>query len=200
MIGNNHHLDPINGEDFQMFEQDLPGQNTAGFNFQSASSLPLESCITMNDSWGFKINDHHYKTVHQVVKTLVSAAGRNTNLLLNVGPMPNGEIGKEFTDTLALVGKWMQQYGQTVYGTRGGPMKPEKWGVTTQDAKHVYLHLFEKPENGIVFVPGNYKNASLQSVNDGHVFKGVLTENGIEINVSSMNNHTPDNILVIDKN
>ena len=199
MIGNNHHLDPINGEDFQMFEQDLPGQNTAGFNFQSASSLPLESCITMNDSWGFKINDHHYKTVHQVVKTLVGAAGRNTNLLLNVGPMPNGEIGKEFTDTLALVGKWMQQYGQTVYGTRGGPMKPEKWGVTTQDTKHVYLHLFEKPENGVVFVPGNFLVANANMLNTGKKLAVKQVNGGLEIDINLLALTSPDTIIEITK-
>jgi alpha-L-fucosidase len=102
MIGNNHHLDPIPGEDFQMFEQDLPGQNNSGLSFQTASALPIESCITMNDSWGFRINDHNYKSFNNIIHTLVGAAGRNSNLLLNVGPMANGEIQQEFTDTLAL--------------------------------------------------------------------------------------------------
>ncbi|MFY8167072.1 MAG: alpha-L-fucosidase, partial [Sediminibacterium sp.] len=104
MIGNNHHLDPLVGEDFQMFEQDLPGQNHTGLSFQAASALPLESCITMNDSWGFRITDRNYKSFNQIITTLVGAAGRNSNLLLNVGPMPNGEIQLEFTDTLLKVG------------------------------------------------------------------------------------------------
>jgi alpha-L-fucosidase len=195
MIGNNHHLDPINGEDFQMFEQDLPGQNTAGLNFQSASILPLESCITMNDAWGFRITDHHYKTVNEVIKTLVNAAGRNTNLLLNVGPMPNGEIGKEFTDTLALVGKWTKQFGHTIYGTRGGPMKPEKWGVTTQDAKHVYLHVFEKPDHGVVYVPGNFDLVSSGWLNNGHKLKCKKLQEGIEIDLSELLNFDMDQIL-----
>jgi alpha-L-fucosidase len=199
MIGNNHHLDPINGEDFQMFEQDLPGQNSAGLNFQSASVLPLESCITMNDSWGFKINDHHYKTFNEVIKTLVGAAGRNTNLLLNVGPMPNGEIGKEFTDTLALVGKWTKQFGHTIYGTRGGPMKPEKWGVTTQDAKYVYLHIFDKPENANVIIPGNYDANSLQFLNTGKMVAGTIKDNAIELNVGSVDITGPDVIIRITK-
>ena len=199
MIGNNHHLDPINGEDFQMFEQDLPGQNSAGLNFQSASVLPLESCITMNDSWGFKINDHHYKTFNEVIKTLVGAAGRNTNLLLNVGPMPNGEIGKEFTDTLALVGKWTKQFGHTIYGTRGGPMKAEKWGVTTQDAKYVYLHIFDKPENANVIIPGNYDANSLQFLNTGKMVAGTIKDNAIELNVGSVDITGPDAIIRITK-
>jgi alpha-L-fucosidase len=199
MIGNNHHLDPINGEDFQMFEQDLPGQNSAGLNFQSASVLPLESCITMNDSWGFKINDHHYKTFNEVIKTLVGAAGRNTNLLLNVGPMPNGEIGKEFTDTLALVGKWTKQFGHTIYGTRGGPMKAEKWGVTTQDAKYVYLHIFDKPENAKVIIPGNYDANNLQFLNTGKMVAGTIKDNSIELNVGSIDITGPDAIIRITK-
>jgi alpha-L-fucosidase len=134
MIGNNHHLDPLPGEDFQMFEQDLPGQNNSGLSFQTASNLPIESCITMNDSWGFRITDRNYKSYENIIQTLVGAAGRNSNLLLNVGPMANGEIQVEFRDTLALVGKWVKIYGASIYGTRGGPLGPQVWGVTTQDS------------------------------------------------------------------
>ena len=199
MIGNNHHLDPINGEDFQMFEQDLPGQNTAGLNFQTASALPLESCITMNDAWGFRITDHHYKTYHEVIKTLVNAAGRNTNLLLNVGPMPNGEIGQEFTDTLALVGKWTKQFGHTIYGTRGGPMQPEKWGVTTQNEKQVFLHLFEQPGNSTVFIPGSYNLSSGIWLNNGQKASIVKVNGGIQIDLSNRVQSAPDQILRIEK-
>jgi alpha-L-fucosidase len=186
MIGNNHHLDPINGEDFQMFEQDLPGQNKSGLSYQSTSALPLESCITMNKSWGFSIKDHHYKTFQELIQTLVGAAGRNTNLLLNVGPMPNGEIGMEFTDTLALVGNWTRQFGQSIYGTRGGPMQAEKWGVTTQNDQNVYLHIFEKPEKDIVFIPGVFKNNTVSIMNANKMIQGKLQPNGIEIDLKGI--------------
>jgi len=93
MIGNNHHLSPISGEDFQMFERDLPGENKAGYSFQKPSDvLPLETCETLNGSWGFNITDRNYKTPKQVVHYLINAAGRNANLLLNIGPMPDGNI------------------------------------------------------------------------------------------------------------
>ena len=199
MIGNNHHMDPIKGEDFQMFEQDLPGNNSAGLNFQSASVLPLESCITMNDSWGFKITDRQYKTVNEVIRTLVGAAGRNSNLLLNVGPMPNGEIQKEFRDSLAAVGNWTKQYGHTIYGTRGGPMKPEKWGVTTQDDKYVYLHLFEKPENGIVVIPGNYKQNQLIYIDKNQPIPIELDVDKIKIKVNNIDLAGPDTIFIFEK-
>ena len=199
MIGNNHHLDPIAGEDFQMFEQDLPGQNTAGLNFQSASVLPLESCVTMNDSWGFRITDHKYKSFNEIIRTLAGAAGRNSNLLLNVGPMPNGEIQKEFIDTLNLVGKWTKQYGHTIYGTRGGPMKPEKWGVSTQTDKQVFIHVFDQPTEGKIFVPGIFNDLTIKNLITGKSveFKKVL--GGIEISIQIVQGKEPDTILVMNK-
>ena len=153
MIGNNHHLSPIPGEDFQMFERDLPGENKSGLSFQKASALPLETCETINGAWGYNITDRNYKTAQQVVQLLVGAAGRNANLLLNVGPMPNGMIQPEFTDTLAAAGKWLQQYGESIYGTRGGPLGPQPWGVTTQKEKRIFLHLFKTPEANTILLP-----------------------------------------------
>lgn len=155
MIGNNHHLDPVSGEDFQMFEKDLPGENKSGLSFQQPSDMmPLETCETMNDSWGYNITDRHYKTVKQVIQLLVGAAGRNTNLLLNVGPMPNGQIQKEFTDTLLAAGEWLQQYGASVYNTRGKIMPPQPWGVATRNGKQVYLHLLQSPQTSFILLPG----------------------------------------------
>ena len=198
MIGNNHHLDPIPGEDFQMFEQDLPGQNNSGLSFQTASALPLESCITMNDSWGFRITDHNYKSFNNIIQTLVGAAGRNSNLLLNIGPMANGEIQQEFTDTLALVGKWVKQYGASVYGTRGGPLGPQSWGVTTQNAKHIYVHILTPKISSGLFIPGNYKiqKVSLMGTNSSLSFS--VRPNGILIETSGLKLSGPDTIITID--
>src|SRR3954463_15056799 len=118
LIGNNHHMTPFDGEDFQMFEKDLPGQNRSGLSFQKASeSMPVETCETMNDSWGFNITDRNYKSSKQLIQYIVNAAGRNANFLLNIGPMPNGVVQPEFTDTLKKVGDWMQRNGESIYGT-----------------------------------------------------------------------------------
>jgi alpha-L-fucosidase len=156
LIGNNHHMTPFTGEDFQMFEKDLPGQNTSGLNFQEGSTdLPLETCETMNDSWGFNITDGNYKTVKGLIQYLVKAAGHNANFLLNVGPMPDGTIQTEFADTLKQIGNWMQQNGESVYGTRGNIIKPQQWGTMTMKNKSVYVHILNKPEQeGYIFIPG----------------------------------------------
>ncbi len=156
MIGNNHHLDPIPGEDFQMFERDLPGENKSGLSFQAASTaVPLETCETINGSWGYNITDRNYKTVKQVIRLLAGAAGRNANLLLNVGPMPSGAIQPEFTDTLRVAGEWLSKYGESIYGTRGGPLSPQTWGVTTQRSGMIYLHVFDDPGPQGISVPLN---------------------------------------------
>ena len=155
LIGNNHHMTPFPGEDFQMFEKDLPGQNKSGLSFQEASeSVPVETCETMNDSWGFNITDRNYKSSKQLIQYVVNAAGRNANFLLNIGPMPDGLVQPEFIDTLKKIGNWMQQYGETIYGTRGRVIAPQDWGVTTAKNKTLYLHILNNPQqDGYIFIP-----------------------------------------------
>ena len=154
LIGNNHHLTPFPGEDFQMFEKDLPGNNNSGLSFQKPSDqLPLETCETMNNSWGFNITDTRYKSAKELIHYLVNAAGRNANFLLNVGPMPDGEIQPEFVDTLKEIGKWLQVNGKTIYGTKGNIITPQNWGVITANNKKFFVHVLETPQQPYVFIP-----------------------------------------------
>ena len=160
LISNNHHLSPISGEDFQAFEKDLPGNNTTGFGGAGVSQLPLETCETMNDAWGYNMTDRKFKSVPALIHYMVNAAGRNANFLLNVGPMPNGKMQKEFTDTLAIVGRWMQLYGSSIYGTRGSIVPPQEWGVVTGTSKNYYVHILNKNklQQPYVFIPGLKEN------------------------------------------
>eukprot|EP01035_Chromulina_nebulosa_P067676 gene67676-92695_t len=77
--------------------------------------MPLETCETMNDSWGFNITDRNYKSAKQLIQYMVNAAGRNANFLLNVGPKPDGNIQQQFVDTLKAIGDWMNKNGETIY-------------------------------------------------------------------------------------
>ncbi len=160
LVGNNHHVAPFPGEDFQMFEQDMPGENAAGFNRAGvAANLPLETCLTINQSWGYNAGDTRFKTAEQLIHALLGAAGRGANLLLNVGPRPDGTIGPEFTQRLQDVGKWLTTYGESVYGTRRGPIPPQSWGISTakgspEHPSEIYLHVFKLKEGtSIVFDP-----------------------------------------------
>ncbi len=154
IISNNHHLAPIAGEDFQAFEKDLPGHNTTGFGGQSVSTLPLETCETMNDSWGFNITDRNYKSTRSLIQYFVRAACYNANFLLNIGPMPDGTIQPEFTDTLAKMGQWVKKYGETIYGTRGAVTIPKKWGGFTQKGNTIYMHILANEDGEkFIFIP-----------------------------------------------
>ena len=153
LIGNNHHKAPYPGEDFQMFERDLPGENKAGFSGQSVvGNLPLETCETMNGMWGYKIKDQNYKSVTDLVRLLVRAAGKGANLLMNIGPQPDGELPAVALERLAEVGEWMKVYGETIYGTRGGCIVPHPWGVTTQRENKLYVHILELQDKAL-FLP-----------------------------------------------
>ena len=147
LVGNNHHQAPKPGEDIQMFEKDLPGKNTAGFNADSKiGNLPLETAETMNTSWGYNAGDHNFKSTRDLVQYLVRAAGNNANFLLNIGPRPDGTIQPEFVERLHQMGEWLSQNGESIYETRGGPITPHPWGVTTQKGNKVYIHVLDWPD------------------------------------------------------
>ncbi|MBQ8047173.1 MAG: alpha-L-fucosidase [Prevotella sp.] len=154
LIGNNHHHAVRDGEDIQIFEQDLPGENTAGFSSgQDVSQKnPLETCLTMNHTWGYSITDKSYKTVNEIIQKLVRSAGMNANLLLNIGPQPDGQLPTEALDLLKGIGEWTQKYGETIFGTRGGCIEPQLWGVTTQRGNTLYVHILD-PETTEITLP-----------------------------------------------
>ncbi len=180
LIGSNHHRRPFPGEDFQMFEKDLPGGKTAEFNQDSEiSELPLETCETINGSWGFHLTDKRYKSTRELIQYLVKAAGNNANFLLNIGPMPNGKIQPEFVDRLKAMGQWLVKYGEAIYGTRGGPVAPRSWGVTTQKGYKIYVHVLNWNPQDALFVPLTrvVKSAYFLKDNSTAAFRKV--ENGI---------------------
>ena len=141
LIGNNHHIAPFDGEDFQLFERDLPGENKAGLSGQAITALPLEMCQTMNGSWGYRIDDKNYKSVKELVQLLVRAAAKGSNLLLNIGPMPNGELPRESLERLAGIGEWMRGHSSSVDGTTATTIPEQTWGVTTRNDRELFLHV-----------------------------------------------------------
>ena len=149
MVANNHHQVPFEGEDIQIFERDLTGENTHGLSGQAISRLPLETCQTMNGMWGYKVVDQNYKSVEKLVRYLVSAAGKGANLLLNVGPQPNGELPAVAVERMKAMGEWLAQNGETVYGTEAGDIAEQEWGVTTRKGDRLFVHVFENEAESI---------------------------------------------------
>jgi len=147
LVGNNHHLAPNEGEDFQMFEKDLPGENSTGFSGDSkVGKLPLETCETINGAWGYNAGDKNLKSTKTLLRYLINAAGRNANFLLNIGPKPDGTVQDDFVTRLKEMGDWLGKNGASIYGTRGGPIAPRPWGVSTQKGATIYAHVLDWPD------------------------------------------------------
>ena len=143
LVGNNHHQQPNEGEDLQFFERDVPGENKAGLSGQAISRLPLETCETMNGMWGYKVADQNYKSVDELIKLLVRTASKGANLLLNVGPQPDGNLPAAAVERLEAMGEWLQVNGETIYGTTGGSLGDGKNVVGTRRGSKVYVHILD---------------------------------------------------------
>ena len=183
LIGNNHHHAPFEGEDFQMFERDLPGENQAGFSGQNVSHLPLETCQTMNGMWGYQIADQNYKSTKDLIHYLVKAAGKNANLLMNIGPQPNGEMPAIAIQRLHEMGEWMKVYGPTIYGTRGGQVAPHNWGVSTQKGNKLYIHVLDLQDQALYLPVAASKIKSIVKFVDKSKMSYSKSDNGITINI-----------------
>jgi alpha-L-fucosidase len=199
LIGSNHHRKPFPGEDFQMFEKDLPGHNTTGFSGESeVGSLPLETCDTINGAWGFNLTDRRYKSAKDLITYLVRAAGYNANFLLNVGPMPNGKIQPEFVKTLEEIGRWTAKYGDAIYGTRGGPIPPRQWGVTTRKGQTVYVHVLDWADAALLLPALPAKVASATLLTDKKPVPFVQQSEGVVLTIPQDRRDPIDTIVALE--
>ena len=114
-----------------------------------------ESIGTMNDTWGYKKNDHKWKSATEVLTLLTGLASKNINYLLNVGPMATGEFPEGSVSVLNEVGSWMERNGESVHEVRGSPFPHDlPWGPVTAKSGRLYLHLQKWPEKGILTIHG----------------------------------------------
>lgn len=143
LVGNNHHTTMKAGEDIQIFERDVPGENKGGFSEGQAvnAAYPLETCQTMNTSWGYNVGDQHYKSTRELLHLLIRTAGKGANLLLNIGPQPDGQLPAMALQRLKEMGVWLRRNGESIYGTTAGPISETDWGVSTRRGNVVYLHV-----------------------------------------------------------
>lgn len=147
---------------------ETPEQEIGAFNL----STPWETCITIGEQWAWKPNDK-LKSYEECLKTLLRTAGGDGNLLLNIGPMPDGRFEERQVEILLKIGKWLDKYGEAVYGTRGGPVPPRDWGVTTQKDEFIYVHILDTSREQ-VYLPG-VSLTSAESLAEG---KKLEYENG----------------------
>src|SRR5579872_1918240 len=131
----------------------LGDYDSAGDNQISMGAVkrPWETPVTLNDTWGFKKDDHNWKPAQVLIRQLATTSSRGGNYLLNVGPTSQGVIPPESVERLAEVGKWMKVNGESIYGTAANPFPYElPWGVITSKPSRLYLHVFRWPSKELV--------------------------------------------------
>jgi alpha-L-fucosidase len=139
--------------DYKTPEQHIPSNSGPTFNGD------WETCMTMNNTWGFKTADHDWKSSQLLVRNLIDCASKGGNYLLNVGPTGDGLIPQPSIDRLKEIGHWLNLNGSAIYGTSAGPFaRPLPWGRVTMKGSGnrttLYLHVFDWPRDGELLVPG----------------------------------------------
>ena len=169
-----------------------PERQIGTFNLQR----PWESCTTLGDSWSWKENEN-IKPLTECIQLLVNTAGGDGNLLLNVGPMPDGRIEPRQADRLKEMGAWLAKYGQSIYATRGGPYMPARHVVSTRNGRTVYLHIIDWPEETLR-LPALPAKIVSSSVLTGGKASVEQTDAGIEIRVPVGDRQEFDTIVALE--
>ena len=168
-----------------------PEQRVGGFD----NSRAWESCITICRQWAWKPDDK-MKTLEECLHTLITCAGGDGNLLFNVGPMPTGEIEGRQVDRLREMGEWLDEYGESIYSTRGGPFVPGDWGASTYRGNVVYVHILD-PERDTVILPPVDKNIVSYRALTGEAVGVRQTHKEIEITIPTAGRQEIDTIVVL---
>ena len=163
VIVNNRHDQPLPSEDVQGFEQDLPGLNTTGWQFESVTGLPLEVCMTINDHWFYIKDSRNHKSTRALIHYLVRGASAGANYLLNVGPDADGVINPIHVSRLRGIGEWLRANGESVYATRAGVIAPSAVSVSTRRSDTHYVHLLDHISDSVTLtgVPEGVTQARL---------------------------------------
>jgi len=174
-------------------DYDTPEQRIGGFNRQR----PWETCMTICRQWAWKPHDK-MKSLKECLQALIRTAGGDGNLLFNVGPMPDGRIEPRQVERLKEMGKWLENYGEGIYGTRGGPFKPGKWGASTCKGNTVYLYVMQWPGSGKLILPAVTQRVRKCSVLSGGEATWKQTADGIDITVPKEHRHEIATVIALE--
>jgi len=159
---------------------------------------PWETCMTINGTWAYNKNDTEYKSAKELIRGLVDVASKGGNLLLDVGPTPEGTIQPEFVERLEAMGVWMRVYGDSVYDTTYGPAQNLKFGKTTAKGKVVYLHVFDWPAENVLEIPGFAPRvAQVNSLGDRRKLRWRQNESSLQITVPTAAPDPVDSVIEI---
>jgi alpha-L-fucosidase len=169
-----------------------PEQRIGGYD----DKTPWETCMTIGTQWSWKPDDK-IKSAAEVISILARTTGGDGNLLLNVGPMPDGRIEPRQVEVLKQVGAWMDLNGASIHGTRGGPFKPTANIASTRKGKSIYVHVLKWPEGPLKLpaIPAKIVSSKLLKGGKADVSQ---TAGGIEISVAADGRDANDTVVVLE--
>ena len=156
---------------------------------------PWETCMTIGRQWSWKPDDQ-IKSAGDCIRILVQCVTGDGNLLLNVGPMPDGQIEPRQVRVLQDVGAWLRMYGESVYGTRGGPFPNGPWGGSTQKGNTIYLHILKWEQNELRLPSLNASIVTARALTGGDV-NIAQTPTGITVQLPAAQRDSLDTIVKI---
>ena len=181
--------------DFGTPEQEIPSTGMPGVDW--------ESCMTMNNNWGYNSHDSHWKSSEDLVRKLIDIASKGGNFLLNIGPTSQGVFPQAAVDRLKDIGSWMGKNSESIYRTQASPFKTLPWGRCTQKAitggTRLYLHVFDWPSDGKLVVPGLGSSVTnCYSLADKKKLKAVKSNGNYIVDVSKVIKQDCATVVVLD--
>jgi len=173
--------------DFDVFEEEIG---------PFEADRPTESCITLGSRWSWRPNDK-IKSSSECIETLVRCAGNNGNFLLDIGPTADGTIESKQTEVLNEIGEWFKKSGQSIYATRGGPLMPGTWGVSTNKDNTIFLHILDWPESEKLVLPAVAGKITAGKLLGGDNVKVVQSKTNLTIQMAKDNMQKPHTIIAL---
>ena len=179
--------------DYKTPEQRIP-------NLSELDGKDWETCMTMNETWGYKSYAHNWKSTETLVRNLIDIASKGGNYLLNVGPKADGTFPQESIDRLKQIGAWMKVNGEAIYGTKASPLAPLVWGrCTKKEGKNtttLYFSVFDWPKDGKLVIPGLKNEIVSAKLLGGGTIKAKSEDGGMLLKVPET---APDKIATVIK-
>ena len=181
--------------DFGTPEQEIPETGFPGVDW--------ESCMTMNDNWGYNKADKNFKSTKDLLQKLADIASKGGNFLLNIGPKVDGTFPQESIDRLKAISNWMKVNGESIYGTSASPFEHTAWGRVTQKQvgknTRLYLHVFDWPKNGIITL-GGIENKAVKAylLADKKAIPVSSKDNSIIVKLPSADVDTINTVIVLE--
>lgn len=155
-----------------------------------------ESCITISDGWYYKPQGK-LKSLKEIINLLVQTVGGGGNLLLNIGPMPDGRLEMFQKKRLEEVGSWLKVNGESIYGTEGGPFKPNEYSATTRKGNKIYLHILDWPEDTLT-VPSINKEVINSYILNGNQIDLIKTKNEMKVAIPEAERELYNTVIVLE--